>query len=167
MITRIKKHMILCRIGELCGIFSVLKKLIWWEFFIGLAIKISIVCNLIEWNILFYLVFESHRSLFIKRGLSLYITFFERILDDINGLKTNSFPKMESRVFWNNVHKMQLPVNMAQKVCQKENGSKQVLDFWAWIRKDSTIQFPGNNLGIESNVANEKVKKIHRENEVG
>ena len=106
MITRIKKHMILCRIGELCGIFSVLKKLIWWEFFIGLAIKISIVCNLIEWNILFYLVFESHRSLFIKRGLSLYITFFERILDDINGLKTNSFPKMESRVFWNNVHKM-------------------------------------------------------------
>ena len=74
---------------------------------------------------------------------------------------------MESRVFWNNVHKMQL--NMAQKVCQKENGSKQVLDFWAWIRKDSTIQFPGNNLGIESiqsNVANEKVKKIHRENEM-
>ena len=64
---------------------------------------------------------------------------------------------------------MQLPVNMAQKVCQKENGSKQVLDFWAWIRKDCTIQFPGNNLGIESiqnNVANEKVKKIHRENEM-
>ena len=73
---------------------------------------------------------------------------------------------MESSI-WNNVHKIKL--NMAQKVYRKDNGSKQVLNFWAWIPKDCTIQFPGNNLGIESiqsNVANEKVKKIHRENEV-
>ena len=62
-----------------------------------------------------------------------------------------------------------MQLNMAQKVCRKDNGSKQVLDFWAWIRKDCTIQFPGNNFGIESiqsNVENEKVKKIHTENEV-
>ena len=115
MITRIKKHMILCRIGELCGIFTVLKKLIWWEFFISLAIKISIVCNLIEWNILFYLAFESHKSFFIKRALSLYNTFFERIFGRDKWTQ-------KSRVFWNNVHKMQL--NIAQKVYQKDNGSK-------------------------------------------
>ena len=62
-----------------------------------------------------------------------------------------------------------MQLNMAQKVCQKDNGSKQVLNFWVWIRKDCKIQFPGNNLGIESiqsNVENEKVKKIHRENAV-
>ena len=56
---------------------------------------------------------------------------------------------------------------MAQKVYQKDNGSKQVWDFSAWIRKDYTIQFPGNDLGIESNAANEKVRQfIHKENEV-
>ena len=44
-------------------------------------IKISIVCNWIESNISFYLVFESHRSLFIKRAFSLYNTFFERIFE--------------------------------------------------------------------------------------
>ena len=48
---------------------------------------------------------------------------------------------------------------MAQKVC--------CLGFCAWIRKDYPIQFPGNNLEIESNVPNEKVKKIHIKNEVG
>ena len=33
--------------------------------------------------------------------------------------------------------------------------------------KDYTIQFPGNDLGIESNAANEKVRQfIHKENEV-
>ena len=57
---------------------------------------------------------------------------------------------------------------MAQKVFQKDNGSKQVLDFWAWIRKDYTIQFLGNDLGMESNAGNEKVKQfIYKENEVG
>ena len=57
---------------------------------------------------------------------------------------------------------------MAQKGYQKDNGSEQVLDFWAWISKDYTIQFLGNDLGIESNAGNEKVRQfIHKENEVG
>ena len=56
---------------------------------------------------------------------------------------------------------------MAQKVCRKDNGSKQVLEFWSWIYTDYTIWFPDSNLRLEGNIPNEEVTKTHRENEVG
>ena len=73
-----------------------------------------------------YLAFEaSYKSLFIEVALSIHS--LKEFLDEINGLKEYSVPKLSQDYFeitstkWNEI--------MAQKVCRKDNRSKQVLEF--------------------------------------
>jgi len=64
-------------------------------------------------------------SLFIKVALSIHS--LKEFLDEINGLKKYSVPKLSLDYFeitstkWNEI--------MVQKVCRKDNGSKHVLEF--------------------------------------
>ena len=73
-----------------------------------------------------YLAFDaSYRSLFIEVALSIHS--LKELLDEINGLKKYSVPKLSLDYF--EITSTKCNEIMAQKVCRKDNGSKQVLEF--------------------------------------
>ena len=67
----------------------------------------------------------SYRSLFIKVALSIH--FLKEALGEINGLKSIRFQKLSLDYF--EITSTKCNEIMAQKVCRKDNGSKQVLEF--------------------------------------
>ena len=67
------------------------------RFFIGLAIIIKFFWTLLNENIAYLALETSYRSLFIKVVLSIHS--LKEVLDEINGLKKFSVPKIESTLF--------------------------------------------------------------------
>ena len=75
-----------------------------------------------------YCAFEaSYRSFFIKVALSTH--FLKEVLDEINGLKKYSVPKITVCLDYFEITSTKCNEIMAQNVCRKDNGSKQVLEF--------------------------------------